>query len=354
MKKYIFLSFLLMVLLALTGISCKSTPPAEEPKEQSSPAASGEKDPAVTRAEEARKRAIDFECPAYFPTDWEFLEGRYSAGMLLATTGADVEKARSALNSAADEYDALFKKTVPLYAQAREDEIMAAREEVIRSGLPAEFPDYLPNADRIALKALEQYEAENYYAARDTVSEALKEYEILLIGAKALSARNEVVNRGFSEFDLGNFNKAEEFGQKAIDDYDSGNKEGAKTNAEEARLRYSLVVQNSWTTYSSRRRNSASSEKEKALARKANIAARETYREAEIVYASAEDTFKQGHFDEAAILFTEAEARFAVSIQETDEKRARAEDIIRLAEEKIEMSEETAMEAERIIEGGSR
>jgi len=56
----------------------------------------------------------------------------------------------------------------------------------------------------------------------------------------------------------------------------------------------------------------------------------------------------------AAIQYVEAEALFAIAGQQTEEKRQIALEIIRQAEEKIEESNETAIEADKIIEGGSK
>jgi hypothetical protein len=90
------------------------------------------------------------------------------------------------------------------------------------------------------------------------------------------------------------------------------------------------------------------------LENKANIASRDMFREADALYSKAEEEFEAEKFAEAGVLFIDAEALFLLASQETDEKRQKALETIRLAEEKIEESVETAIEAERIIEGGSR
>jgi len=361
MKKYTVLLFLLILIVALTGISCKSTPPVSETEEDVDALSKSALDTLdkITQlkfpVDEARKRAIDFESPAYFPSEWEALEARYNGtDSLLILTNEQILQAETTIKTLASEYDDLFMKTVPLYAQAREDEIMSAREELADSGLISCYPEYLKNADSIALEAQDKYEAEDYYGARDTAALAMNEYELLLVGAEAFAARKEIVNRNFAAYDSENFNKAEEIAEKAINDYEGGNKEAASTNAEEAKLRYNLVLKNSWTKYSSERRKSASSERDNALSMKVNVASREAFRNAEASYNQAEENFKANKLDEAAVLFTESEARFALAIKETEEKRRLAMEKIKLAEEKIEESGDTAIEAEKIIEGGSR
>ena len=353
MKKSIFLLTVLIVMFALISVSCVTPKPKPEPEPPSSPP-SGLNEP-MTKAADARKRAIDFESPAYFPSDWEAAETKYvAAGNMPKSTASEIQQAVASYNTAADAYDELFKKTIPLYAQAREDEVMAAREELIATGFTNSFPDYLQNADKIALEAYAQYEAGKYYEAKDTAAKAMNEYETLMIGARVFLARQEIVDRGFWKYDSDNFDKADEVTITAMNEYEAGNKETAVTNAEEALLRYNLVLSNGWTSYSADRRNSAVSERELALYEKANIAARDSFREADTIYNQAETAFSSKDFQNAAILYTDAEALFVIARQETEEKRLRAVESIRLAEEKIEESDGTAIEAERIIEGGSR
>jgi len=356
MKKSVFL-IVLIAMFTLISVSCVTEPqrpPQPPPSAPEAPATSG-LDESKVKAEDARKRAIDFESPAYYPSDWEAAETRYNtAGNMPKSTAGEIQQAIASYNAAADAYDVLFRRTLPLYAQGREDEIIAARNELIATGFTNSFPDYLQNADKIALEANEQYEAGKYYEAKDSAAKALNEYQTLMIGARVFLARQEIVDRGFWKYDSDNFDRADEITITAMNEYEAGNREAAVTNAQEALLRYNLVLTNGWTAYSADRRNSAVSERELALSERANIAARDSFRDADTTFNQAEAAFTSKDFQNAAILYTDAEALFVISRQETEEKRLRAVETIRLAEEKIEESNETAIEAERIIEGGSR
>ena len=351
MKKGIFPVFLILVTLVLTGVSCKSTPKPEDKVAEIKSSASLKV--SEVKLEEARKRASDFESPAYFPSEWEDLEARYEeAGNMERSTDEEIQEAAAFYNELADSYDELFMKTVPLYAQAREDEILSARGEVVSTGFPKAFPQYLKDADNITLEAQSQFEAEEYYKARDTAASALSEYESLQSCALVYLTRQEIIDRDFISYDPENFSKADEISRNAMASYDDGDKKAAYAAVEEARLRYNVVLQNGWTSYASVRRATASSEREAAIADKANVAARDLFKEADALYSAAEENFKLENFSEAGVLFIDAEALYVIAIQETDEKRQRALETIKLAEEKIEESVETAIEADRIIEGG--
>jgi len=349
MKKNI--SFLLILSVALAVsicISCKSTAPAPAPQpaprpQVAQPAQTADEDKA--RADKARQRAMDFETPSYFPSEWEDAESQYNSASDAAS-----------YNAVAVVYDNLLQKALPLYAQAREDEIMAVREQLISSGFSNTFPQYLKKADDMALAAQAEYESEagDYYRARDMAAEALSEYQTLLMGSKILTARKEIIDRGFTQYDPDNFQKADEVAQSALKAYEGGDRNGAVTNGEEALLRYNLVLGNGWIAYASDRKAAAEKERELALAERANVASRDTFRGAETFFNQAGELLAAENYKDAGLNYIEAEARYAISRKETEEKRIRAEEAIRIAEEKIEESSESASEAERIIEGGSK
>jgi hypothetical protein len=332
MKKKSLYFLLLLSIITLIGISCK-TPPKKPDMS----------DVAKIKTELARKQAMDFDSHTYFPSDWDVIETQYHEA-----------SDEDGFNAATDAYTGIFKKAIPLYAQAREDEILSTRTELIDTGFTDVFPHYLKNADDLALSAQDKYEAEDYYGARDTASAALNEYETLLAGAKTYLSRQEIINRGFTQYDSDNFVKADEVAQTAIEAYDAGDKKTALANAEEALLRYNIVLANGWTVYSTDRKESASKERELALADRANIASRDTFRRGETLLENANELFAEENYSDAALAFVEAEAIYAVSRKETADKRIKAEETMRIAGEKIGESGEAAIEAEKIIEGGSK
>ena len=298
--------FMLLILAAFISVACKSTPPDAPQPASVSVSTESLKEP-MAKAEAARQRAIDFESPAYFPSEWETLEAQYKAiGTMPKTNAEEVKEAAETYSNAADAYDLIFSKTIPLYAQAREDEIMSKRDELISTGFTKHFPDYLKNADDITLKALEQYEAEDYYGARDTAAKALGEYEILLTGANVYLARQEITDRDFAKYDEENFLKADEVATDALKEFDAGNRNAAVEKAEEALLRYNLVLSKGWTAYAAEKRQTALEERELALADRANIASREIWREAEALYNQAEKSFAQEKFNDAGLAYIDA------------------------------------------------
>jgi hypothetical protein len=340
--------------------ACKSTPqqtPAPD-KTQAAPggpsqAALNDLNAAIDRAEEARKRAADFESGSYFPSDWENAEAEYAAaGQLPRDTDDAAREAASRYTALAGTYDGIFAQAIPLYARDREDEIVALREEAVATGLSGAFPDYLLGADREAVRALEQYEAEDYYAARDTWTLACARYRALKTGGDAYNARQEITAYDFVSYDPDNFNRADESGLAAVEAYEAGNVEAAQEGAEEANLRYNLVLNTAWAGHVAERRLAAGTERQRALDLKANVAVKTEFDAASAVYSQAESSERAENYREAVGLYVQSEARFIEIGKVAAEKRREAEEALREAEQKVLESEENAKNAELILEGG--
>jgi hypothetical protein len=369
MKNRYMTVFLWLIPVLFFVFACKSTPkqteaPPPPPAAETPPApvtpgaptqaALDALNQAIARAENSRKKASDFESPSYFPSDWEAAEDQYnSAGKLARNTTDEVQQAAARYNSVADTYDDLFGKTIPLFAQAREDEIVSARNEVVATGLSDTFPDYLLEVDRIVAQAVAQYEGEDYYAARDSAYLARDKYQALKIGADAYLKRQEIVDRDFIAYDPENFDKADGIGLAALHDYQSGNIEQARNEAEEAELRYNLVLNTGWASYAADRGAAAGVERQKALDLKANVAVKDEFNAATDIYNRAGASLKAEKYEDAAILYTQSEARFIVIGQTAAEKRREAEEALRAAEQKMMESDETAKRATLILEGGA-
>jgi hypothetical protein len=367
MKKDVVLSFVCVLSLWAFVVSCKSTP--EEAKEEApapAPAVSVTEAPAeqvdqasldraIARAEEARKRALDFQTPSYFPSDWENAEAGYaSAEASPRSTPAEARQAASLYNGAADTYDDLFGKTVPLYARDREDEIVAARNQVIATGLTPDYPEHFAMADNKAIEAYNQYEAREYYPARDTAALALQMYQALAVAADAWAKRQEIVDNDLGSYDPENLERADAVGLMAVSDYENGNIPQARDEAEEAALRYSLALGTGWESHAGDRRRTAGRERQKALDAKANVAVKDEYGKASSVYDDAESSYRSKNFKDAVRFYNQSGPLFTAAAQAAEEKRVVAEEAIRAAEEKMAESDETAKNAEILLEGGAQ
>lgn len=367
MKKSLIITSFVAAILILFLVSCKSQPPAatEEPTQPSAQQAEPEGGPsqasldalnaAAAQAEEARKKAGDFDGDTYFPGEWESAEAQHAeAKNMPRKTDEDCQKAVTAYEAASAAYNSIFDLAVPLYAQAREDEIMAFRTSLIEGGARQSFPEYFPPADEAALLALDQYEKKDYYAARESAAKSFQMYHVLATAFDAWHMRQEINERDFSLHDIDNYYRGGEILSDAMDAYRAEDLPVAQENADAAQFRYNLVLIAGWTYYADLRSSLAEGERLAALDSKTNIASKYYFNDAEANYGAAQELMKSEKYEEASKLFIQAEAMYVIASMEAMEKRSLANAAIHEALENIERSDENARLAEQIIEGGSK
>ena len=301
-------------------------------------------DSAIALAQEARKKAIDFDGNSYFPGEWEVAESKFAEAGLLPKDSSD---AVGAYNEAADAFGRIFELAIPLFAQAREDEIMAERGYLITLGAKELFPEYLLNADRAALLALTQYEAKDYYAARDSAAKALQKFIVLETAFNAWLLRVEILARGFAGYDPDNFDLGWEIISGAMDAYMAGDLEGAREKAENSLAMYKMVLSTSWASYAELRASLAEGERLAALDMRTDIAAKEFFKIADSDNKTALSLLESKKFEAAARLFIDAEAMYVIASITALEKKRAAAAAIRYANEKIE-------ESDRIVRNAGR
>jgi hypothetical protein len=363
--------------IALAGGSCKTTgtgspvpeappspPPQEAPRPQPPAEAGPEQaagpdqaaldalDQAKARAENARKRAADFDAPSYFPTEWEAAENDYQGIGADRSSAPAVEDAARRYNAAADAYDTIFNNAIPLYAKALEDEILRARAEAIAAGIEELAPEYLAVADDAAVNAEDRYHGEDYYGADAAAHEALDRYRALTAGSEGYQVREEIVRRDFAGFDADNFNQADAAFTAAADAYETGDAAGALKGAAESKRRYTQALRAGWAAYAAQLQALARRERQNALSEKANVAVKNEFAGVERTYNQAETFFKAEGYENAAGLYVKSEAGYVAVAQTAREKRRIAEAAIQAAEKKLAESEAVVRDAEVVLEGG--
>jgi len=334
MKKSLFFAPFIITMLVLPCLVSAQTPQSDT------------LDAAIAKTEEARKKAVDFESPAYFPSEWESAETRYIY--------AAREKTTVAYDSATDAYESIFYLVIPLYAQAKEDEIVALRNSLVAAGVRAFFPDIFALADKTALTAQDQYKAQDYYTAKNTAAQALLMYQIMNSADNAWQVQKEIQGREFETYDPDNFKLAGDILNDAMAAYKAGNYTLAQEDANEALIRYNLVLSVGWAAYAETRFSLAEAERKAAIDVKANIAVRDLFTEADSIYKTSVDAYESQQYEEAAKQFINSETMFIAASAQTSEKRSNAAETIKEAHEKVEKSSEAARQAEILIKGRSR
>jgi len=335
MSKTLFFASSIAVMLALP---CLVLAEGQTPRE--------ELQAAIAMAREYRDRAGDFGAEAYFPSEWEAAEALYERATVMFRATDDIGRAIADYNAAADSFASLFRLSVPLYAQAREDEIMMIRDMLVTAGARASFPKLIGPADRTALAAFEQYEAGEYHSAKEFAAQAYAMFRVLETTFNAWQMRQEIVRRGFMNYAQDNYERAEVIIGEAVQAYIDGDFPLAQENAIEAQARYTLVLSSGWAAVAEYNSFLAKAERIAAVEARANVAARETFERADSFYGMAIDSLQREYYREAAEMFADAEVLYFIARVSTLERRRLAAEAIMEANRQIEEVIRTAQQAE--------
>ena len=355
----------LTILLALfTAVSCKSTPaaPPEEPAVETTVSDSPDQasldalNAAAAKAAAARKVVMDFGGPSFFPNDWKDAEDLYNVAEKekKTSTRQSVQESTARYNKAAGAFEAMTEKT---YAAAYEygiKELTAARNAAVAAGAQSLIPDYLLEVDNVVADADAKYKAKDYYGAKDTALKAFSMYEAQTAGLNAYNVRMEIADRGFEVYDSRNIENADNILRSGVDDYFAKNFDSAKGKADDALARYNLSLKTAWETHATERRAVASTERQRALDIRANVAVRQDFNAAQSVFAQANTSFQAKKFDEAAKLFDDCSAKFTAATQATREKQRIATEALNRANQRMAESDQKARDAEKVLEGGAQ
>jgi hypothetical protein len=214
-------------------------------------------------------------------------------------------------------------------------------------------------------QALERYEAgevadtstaaaENYYAAAALAFEARDRYHALSLGARAYLIREEILERDFASSDQSNYTIGEETGIDAIAAYDNGDITTAEAGAEEAFLRFMLVINEGWSSYAGGLKNSADAERRKALNAKANVAVKQEFDNADGFYSKGVAAYNAKDYTGSSEYFDQSIPLFISSTKNAEKKRVIAADAIQTAETKVNQSDAAARDAEIVLQGGAK
>ena len=214
-------------------------------------------------------------------------------------------------------------------------------------------PDYLERADNIADLALQSWDAGDYIRAEELIRQAEEMYAALNIGITAYNMREEIDSMGFQRFDINNFVMADDALFNAGENFLDGNYVYARTRAEDAARRYAQVQQTAWRLYAAERNNAAEAQRAIAIQNRANVAVREEFNAAQLLYSRGATVQGEARYREAVSLFIESEAQFADVARIALERRQAAEEALIQANQRMAESDETARNVEAILRGGT-
>ena len=373
-------------------------------------------DEAAARAKAARQLVIDFNGQELYPDDWRSADSLFSQAeqQRRNTTVRDTRESTERYNKAAEAFEAIGDEALAAAYEQMLGVLVNARYEAVKEDAQIMVPDYLLEADNLTLQAEEQFKAKDYYAAKESAEKALAMYEAQKIGLaaywqreeiafkagylvpayleradalgetaiekylsgdyagaiddalvahtmydaigaglEAYSIREEISYRSYVPYDYENLEVADDSLYSAMDDFDAGDYASAKDKASEAILRYDLALRKSWASFALEKSTGATTERQRALASRANVAVRDEFNIAQALYVRANSALLAQRYEEASSLFIDCQTQFLLAAFHAREKQREAEEALRTANQRMAESDAAARAAEIILEGGA-
>jgi hypothetical protein len=347
------LSLLGAVLAAVALVfSCKTAPPPAEPEPEvpsvevvPEPVAEpkavepGPAAPTELRdtAAELRKKAFDFGLKDILPAEYAEAEKAYVLGT------ENYEKDNAASAAAYEDSIQLFKNVLetglPLVASNESEQAWKAQETAAGKGAVSYYEKPY-DATVESLNAADELKASgDYEAAIAAYREAAARFNAIGTMCDAANARDEIERRGYAEYDTSNWNLAEQKLASASELIDS-DAAAARSAADEAVLRYRLVMQNALLYYAGERKNFSDSERERAMDIKADVAAREQFEDAVALYESAQAYEDAEDYESAAELYDQAADGFNAAHDIALTKMQQAQDELNSLDEALDAAAE--------------
>lgn len=317
-------------------LSCKTSPPPVAP-EPETPTVEAPAEPAVepkavetvaapaelkASAVELRKKAFDYGLKDTLPAEYNKADAAYLRGV--ENYDKDNAVSEAAFKEAIELFKQVLDQGLPLVASTESQRARDAQEVAAGKGAVSYYEKpYDATVER--LDAADELKASgDYEAAIAAYRDAAARFTAIGTMCDAASARDEIANRGYAEYDTSNWNLAEQKLASAESILDS-DPAASYNSADEALLRYRMVIRNAQLYYASDRKNLSDSERERAMDIKAEVASREQFEDAEALYESAQAYEEAEDYESAAELYDQAAAAFTAAHDSARTKMYRAQ-----------------------------
>jgi golgin subfamily B member 1 len=308
------------------AMSCATKPPAAEPEAAPPPAAAAPAEPAAEPAAQAvaapdelkaeaaalRKRAFDLGIKDVLPAEYAAAEEAYSLGN--AKYGADNAASEAAYRDAIDRYSGAIERGLPFLASTEADKARAGESAAYRAGLARFFYEIGDATSAALLDAEASEKAGEYEKAIAGYKSTAAAFAALASMCDAAATREAIAARDFAKWDPSNWTLAEGKLSSARELLGSDSA-ASLTAADEAGLRYELVMQNALGYYMADRKTFSEAERDRASSIKAEVAVRDDYAAAAALYEEAEAKRAAEEAEAATELYERSASAFSAAYE---------------------------------------
>jgi len=315
------------------AVSCSSAPKAASepavppPKaETAAPeAASAVAAPDELRAKavELRKKAFDLGLKDVLPDDYAAAEKSFAEGN--AKYGQDNAASTAAFSDAVAKYQALVDKGLPLLAASERKRASRLRDEAGAKKAGELFPPLYEHAEGAWAEPQKAEASGDFEGAIAGYRASAKDYEVLYKLCDARAARDFISSRDLAKWAPSPWSLAEAKYQTAQDIMKDDAKAAAAA-VDEALLRYGNARDTALEYYAGDRKKASDTERDRATGIKTEVAVKDEYAAASVVYAKAEKASSDKDYESSAALYDEAAKAYGTAYAHAKAKMDGAKD----------------------------
>jgi len=355
------------LLFALAAIlaSCASKPkvPAPEPATEPTVTQPAVVEPAVpavgqedldkllAQAKELKKRAFDLKLFEVLPDDYKAADALLAEGQK-AYDDKKTDEAKKALESTIAAYKDLISRGIVEIAQAKRKDAEDMKAIAVKAGADSSQSERFGSGDEAFKSADELFGASKAEESIPGFDRARLYYELSWKRAVATELRQGIEDKGYAQWDSGNFQTADAKYQAEEGFWASG-KEADRASGldalDEAILRFNLVVQKGRENAVATVKQKTDEEKQRADEIKAEVAAKDDYEAALKLYQDGESQLAAKEYDAAVDTYDRSGAGFAGAYELAAKKRAEAQAAMKSANEATAESRRKAEEADPLL-----
>lgn len=340
MKKL--LPLLLIGVLLIAGCATKPATPAPEPT-----VTQAQPDELMAEASALRKKAFDLKLFEVVADEYKAADGLYVTGKT-AYDAADAATATPALKDCIAAFKDVITKGVAILSDQNRKRAEDMKALAMKAGAEETAAEWLAQGDTLYASAAALSSSGKDEEALAAFESARKTYEAAYKRANATHLRATIEEKGFAQYDTGNFQLADNKLAES-DSLFASNPDGALDSLDEATLRYNLVIQKGWQFYALGKKTPADDAKKRSEDIKAQVAVKSQYSEALAAYDNASALMAGGNYEEAGAEFDRSTTLFESTYAAAEVKRNAALEAMKAMDSKAEESESKAKAGDEIL-----
>jgi len=314
-----------------------------------------ELDQLLAQVQELKKKAFDLKLFEVLSDDYKAANALYSKGFA-AYNDQDAIAAKEGLGVAISAYGDLIARGVVLVAADRRKDAEDMKSTATKAGADSTQVERFGAGDECFKGAAALVDDSKSEEAIPVFITARLYYELAWKRAIASEVLANIEDRDFAKWDSGNFQLADNKYQAEDGFWASENettRAGGVDALDEAILRFNLVVQKGREMTASTVKSAADEARQRSQDIRANVAVKDMFDAAQELYAEGSSELAAKNYEAAAYSFDRAGTGFNEAYEVAADKRAKAQEAMKAADEATSESQRKAEDADPLLQSDS-